>query len=93
MTHASLGWIGSFLFAICALPQAIKVWQTRSSGDLSWLFLWLWLLGELFTVAYLVVDDVLQEVIHWPLYINYGGNTIIVLYLLYAKRAYPKSNH
>jgi uncharacterized protein with PQ loop repeat len=51
MVHQYIGWLGAFLFAICAVPQVVKTWKTKKAGDLSWLFLLLWLFGELFTFA------------------------------------------
>jgi MtN3 and saliva related transmembrane protein len=85
MFHVVLGWIGAFLFAICAVPQVVKTWKTKSAGDLSWLFLLFWLLGELLTLFYILVDDYLESITHFPLYINYAFNTVLVLYLVYAK--------
>jgi uncharacterized protein with PQ loop repeat len=82
------GWIGAFLFAICAVPQVIQTWKTKKANDLSLLFLMFWLGGEIFTMFYIVVDDMLLSITHFPLYINYIFNIIMVLYLLYAKRYY-----
>lgn len=86
--HQIIGWIGAFLFAICAVPQAIKTWRTKKAGDISWLFLFFWLFGEIFTSAYIITDDYLLKITHFPLYVNYIFNTILVLYLIYAKKCY-----
>lgn len=88
MIHHFIGWIGAFLFAICAVPQVVKTWRTKKAGDLSMLFLVFWLLGELLTFTYIIIDDVLLEITHFPLYLNYFFNTLLVLYLIYAKRYY-----
>lgn len=88
MIHHVIGWIGAFLFAICAIPQVVKTWNTKKAGDLSMLFLVFWLLGELLTFAYIIIDDVLLGITHFPLYLNYFFNTILVLYLIYAKKYY-----
>ena len=88
MFHVVLGWIGAFLFAVCAVPQVIKTYRTKKAGDLSWLFLTFWLFGEILTLAYLLVDDHIEGIRHFPLYINYLFNTILVLYLIYAKAFY-----
>ncbi len=90
MIHNYIGWIGAFFFAICAVPQAVKTWQTKKAGDLSWLFLLFWLLGELLTFIYIVMDDLLIKITHFPLYINYLFNIILVFYLIYAKKFYKK---
>jgi uncharacterized protein with PQ loop repeat len=88
MIHHFIGWIGAFLFAICAVPQVVKTWRTKKAGDLSMLFLVFWLLGELLTFTYIIIDDVLLGITHFPLYLNYFFNTLLVLYLIYAKRYY-----
>lgn len=88
MVHQYIGWLGAFLFAICAVPQVVKTWKTKKAGDLSWLFLLLWLFRELFTFAYIVIDDIIMNITHFPLYINYVFNIILVLYLVYAKNRY-----
>ncbi len=90
MYNEYIGWIGAFLFAICALPQAIKTFRTKKADDLSWLFLVLWFLGEFFVFTYLIIDDIKREITHYPLYINYVFNTVIVIYLIYAKKTYIK---
>lgn len=45
MDHNFIGWVGSVLFALCALPQAVKTWKTKKADDLSLLFLIFWMLG------------------------------------------------
>ena len=91
MFHVVLGWIGAFLFAVCAVPQVVKTWRSRSAGDLSWLFLLFWFFGEVLTLAYIITDDVLESITHYPLYLNYMFNTVLVIYLIYAKAFYGKA--
>lgn len=88
MIHEIIGWLGAFLFAICAIPQVIQTWKTKKAGDLSWLFLLFWLFGEILTFTYIIIDDLLQKITHFPLYINYLFNITLVLYLIYAKKYY-----
>ena len=88
MFHHILGWIGAFLFAICAVPQVIKTWKTKKANDLSSLFLLFWLSGELLTFFYIIADDIILKITHFPLYVNYTFNIILVLYLVYAKKYY-----
>jgi len=88
MLHDYIGWIGAFLFAICGLPQVIKTWKIKKADDLSWLFLIFWFLGEIFTLTYIILDDVILSITHYPLYINYVFNLIMVIYLIYAKNKY-----
>ncbi len=87
-THVVIGYIGAILFAFCAVPQVIKTWKTKRARDLSWLFLLFWLFGEVLTLIYIGIDDVIHQLTHIPLYLNYAFNIILVLYLVYAKAAY-----
>jgi uncharacterized protein with PQ loop repeat len=84
-----IGWIGSVFFAICALPQVIKTYKTKRVDDISALFLWLWFLGEVFTLWYIVYDDIITGTTHWPLIFNYLFNIFMLFYLIWAKYSYP----
>lgn len=88
MIHNAIGWLGAALFAVCALPQVMKTWKSKKADDLSWLFLLFWLFGEIFTFIYIVADDLILKTTHFPLYINYSFNIVLVLYLVYAKKKY-----
>lgn len=83
-----IGWLGSILFAICALPQVIHTFKTRKTDDVSELFLWLWFWGEVFTLCYIFVDDIAKGNYHIPLYFNYLFNLLLLFYLIYAKYTY-----
>lgn len=93
MINEFIGWLGAALFAICALPQVVKTFKTKKADDLSWLFLLLWFFGEIFTFAYLIVDDFKIGTTHFPLYINYVFNTLMVVYLMYAKKIYKSEKY
>lgn len=88
MIFQSIGWLGAFLFATCAVPQVIKTWKSKKAEDLSWLFLLFWFFGEILTFIYVFSGDILAKTTHFPLYVNYIFNIILVTYLLYAKRSY-----
>ncbi|MCT4639087.1 MAG: PQ-loop domain-containing transporter [Bacteroidales bacterium] len=83
-----IGWIGSIFFAICALPQVVQTFRTKSAKDLNSLFLLLWLLGEIFTFWYVLYDDFSKKEYHYPLYFNYVFNLLMLVYLVYAKITY-----
>ncbi len=83
-----IGWIGSIALSICAIPQVIKTWKTKSANDLSWGFLLLWFKGEILTFAYILYSDYASQVYHLPLYVNYVFNSALVVYLIYAKHYY-----
>lgn len=84
------GWVGALLLAFGGIPQVIKTWKTKKANDLSWLFLLAWFFGGLFLIFYIVGGDILQKNYHIPLYLNYSLNTIVPLYLIYAKKFYKK---
>jgi uncharacterized protein with PQ loop repeat len=83
-----IGWIGSILFAVCALPQAIHTFRTKKSDDLSAMFLWFWFWGEIFTLSYILYSDFATGTYHFPLYFNYIFNLFLLFYLIYAKYTY-----
>ena len=73
-----IGWLGASILSICAVPQVVKTWKTKSAGDLSWLFLWFWFWGEILTLIYIVIGDFKIGVFHIPLYLNYVFNYLRV---------------
>ena len=78
-----VGWLGGIFLASCGIPQAWKSHKDKHSDGISWPFLILWALGEIFALAY--VSDKLDL----PLVMNYGTNIVILAIMLYYK-AYPK---
>lgn len=79
-----LGWIGAFCFGICAIPQAWKSYRLKNSHEMTWFFLWLWLGGEVFYMASMLVANP----IGWLMF-NVCANTSCLLVILYYK-AFPK---
>ena len=51
-----LGWAGSILLALCAIPQAYKSFTERKTSDISASFLWMWYLGEWMAMTYVFVE-------------------------------------
>jgi len=90
MFNETIGWIGNILFAVCAIPQVIKTYRSKSVKDLSILFLWLWFVGELLTFIYIINGDMETATFHFPLYFNYIVNIFMACFLIYAKYVYPK---
>jgi uncharacterized protein with PQ loop repeat len=74
----TIGWIGAICFSICALPQAIKSYRDKTSEGISHAFLLLWLIGEILTLAYVVLTTV-----QMPLIVNYVFNLICLFVILY----------
>ena len=75
----NIGWIGSILLAFCGLPQAIESFKTKNSDGLTWGFLIMWGVGELFTIVYIIPKW------HWPLIFNYTANIIFISIIVYYK--------
>jgi len=77
-----VGWLGTFCFAVCGLPQLIKILRTKETGGVSVTFLFLWLIGEILTLWYAFV-----RAPKLPLLTNYVWNITVVFLILffYAK--------
>jgi uncharacterized protein with PQ loop repeat len=75
------GWLSALCFSFSALPQVIKVYQTKLTRDLSWGTLILWLGGELFGLVYIFG---LTE-FPWPIFVNYILNGVMVGWLVQQK--------
>jgi len=78
-----LGWIGSVLFAVAAIPQAWKSYKDGNSDGLSTLFLWLWFWGEIFVLIYTIPK------LLWPLLFNYIFN-ILLLFVILRYKYFPR---
>jgi uncharacterized protein with PQ loop repeat len=74
-----IGWVGSILFAICGLPQAIQSIRDGHSRGLNWGFLVCWTGGEIFTISYVWPKA------DYPLLANYFANMIFLLIMLRYK--------
>ena len=74
-----IGWFGSILLAFCGLPQAIESYKTKSSEGLTWGFILMWFVGEIFTIIYILPQMVL------PLLFNYTANIIFLSIIIYYK--------
>ena len=74
-----VGIIGSFLLAVCAVPEVVSSVKKGYCGA-SLSFLLTWLFGELFTLVYIC-----QTSADLILIVNYSINTILILILLIFK--------
>ena len=74
-----IGWLGSLLLGICALPETIR---TIKDGrcHVGWGMLLLWLLGEVF-----VFIHVLFNIHDIALLTNYSLNIILLIIMIYYK--------
>ena len=72
--------LGSVLLAICSLPLAWDALQdSQSAKEISGPFLHTWMLGEVFTVIYVIHQG------YWILLINYAVN-LLGLAVVYWRR-------
>ena len=74
-----IGWIGSLMLSICGLPQAIDSYRKKSSKGITWGFILLWLIGEIFLIIYLFHKK------EYPLLFNCGLNTVLASIILFYK--------
>jgi len=85
------GWLGAGCLSICALPQAVKVWRTGDATGLSTLFVWLWFIGEIFTLVYVAIDK-----FSVPLIFNYVMNLtfciVMLRYHYFPRKHYEEAN-
>jgi uncharacterized protein with PQ loop repeat len=76
-----IGWIGSMLFAFCALPQCIMVYKQKHAHGLSWAFLLMWMLGEILCFCYVALQPMMQV----PLLANYVINFVMLIIIIWYK--------
>ena len=74
-----VGWIGSILFAVCGIPQAVKSYKEKHSDGVSLSFILLWLFGEIFSLIYVMGKDLP------PILCNYVVNLVCIFIILRYK--------
>ncbi len=79
MTLETIGWLGSILFAICGLPQAISCIKTGHAKGLDWGFLMAWFWGEVLTLIYIWPKS------DYPLIFNYSLNMFFLVIIFKYK--------
>jgi MtN3 and saliva related transmembrane protein len=78
-----IGLVAAACTTIAFLPQAIKTWRTRSTGDLSLPMFLLMTFGVALWMVYgLILGD-------WPLIIGNGFTLLLSGSILYCKLRYP----
>jgi len=77
-----IGWIGSVLLVVCGIPLAYESFKTGKSKAFDTrfgtMFLWMWGVGELLSLAYVVSFEDTK----WPLIAMGTINTIMVSIIL-----------
>jgi uncharacterized protein with PQ loop repeat len=82
----TIGWIGSILFAICAIPQVLQCAKDGHARGLNSFFLGCWFFGELFTIVYIFPKG------DMPLLFNYILNLFFVVIMIRYKIWERKEN-
>lgn len=77
------GYVGGIFLAICSLPQAIMAVKEGNSNGISYGFLILWSLGEIFTLLYILPKADI------PLLLNYTSN-ILFLSVIWKYKLFPR---
>lgn len=85
-----IGWIGGICFAACAIPQAYKCWKQKHAHGISYLMLTLWTIGEVLTLAYVLLSDSFGFRESLPLILNYGAN-LLGLVIIIRYRVFPNA--
>ncbi|HLE10637.1 MAG: hypothetical protein A2504_12810 [Bdellovibrionales bacterium RIFOXYD12_FULL_39_22] len=80
-TTKIIGWLASFFFAICGIPQAVDCWKRGNADGLSAWFLTSWSLGEVLMTIYVI----LQHGLDGPLLVNYAGNILALIVIVRYK--------
>jgi len=83
-----IGWIGAILFCLCGVPQALRTYRTKSTTDISWWFLWMWYIGEILTLIYVMYTSISNEYWQASLLTNYIFNICIITYIIAMKWRY-----
>ena len=73
------GWFSSICFAVCGVPQAILSFRQKHSDGVSWLFLILWILGEISGSVYAI------DIGAYPLLLNYVVSFVCACVIVYYK--------
>ncbi len=87
-----IGYCGAAAFATCSLPQVIKAYKTKSTGDISIFFIILSIIGNLCSAGYIFYTNYISGMWQYPQYVNYTLATIFIFVLLGLKIKYDKDS-
>lgn len=80
------GWLGAIFLSICGIPMAWRSFKDKHSNGVDGIFLFLWTLGEVLTLTYVLYTWDL------PLILNYGLNLVFIGIVVYYKLKPEVSN-
>ena len=73
-----VGYLGGFLLAICAIPEAYRSWVNKRS-DIGYGMLLTWFFGEILTLIYVLPKG------DMPLILNYSLNILFICVIIKYK--------
>lgn len=78
-----LGWLSVTLLTVYAIPLAGKVVREKSAESVDNIFLWMWFIGELTGLLYVIFMN------HWLMALNYLVNVMALSIIIYYKITSP----
>ena len=79
-------WIGSTLLALCAVPQVLHCIRYKNADGVDWLFILMWLFGEIILLIYMLPKNEYALISNYILNIICLG--IIIYYKINPRRSY-----
>lgn len=78
------GWLSIFCWAVVFTPQIYKNYVNKNGESVSLPFLWIWLVGDIFNVAGIVVEKLLPTMLYLGIY--YAIADILLIIQVYYYR-------
>lgn len=75
----NIGWIGSVLLALCALPEVYRSVKDKKC-HVGWGLLLMWFFGEVLTLFFILATSAQRQLI-----VNYGVNILLISIMIYYK--------
>ena len=85
------GWLGCLCFALCGIPQAWKSYKDGHSFGLTYAFITMWLLGEVFYIGGALLKFGWIGWIMWNCLINMVAILVIAYYRLWPRAVHTRS--
>ena len=86
------GILGAGFFALNLLPQIWKCYKTKSTKDISKMFLAFAFGGNIFSFIFVFYTNYQTGLWQYPIYFNYGIATLLTLVLTIMKIKYDKGS-
>lgn len=58
-----IGYVGGAFLAICCIPQFLKMWENKSAKDVSLLYTFLYTIGLVFTLVYMIMLEATAAIV------------------------------